>query len=79
MTPKQKARVWLKFSDEQGGAIPVSLAAELLNITPQGVHSAIGHRKLQTVKWCGLNYVGLKSVQDYRWRQSRKFRDNGHV
>ena len=78
MTDREKATVFLDYSERQNGVIPVSLAAVLLRITPQGVCSAIHRQKISALKWKGNFYCGRKSVDKYRWHNSSKFKDNAN-
>ena len=79
-TPTQQAEVrgYERFLDEQNGVYPATYAAQVLRISMQALHMAAkaGHIKYYEVGKKRL--YGLKSVRDYRWLKSRKFRDNGN-
>ena len=64
---------FLTFQRNQGGVLPVSLAAEKLRVTPQAVHRAIKVGDLAYITACGRLYCGLKSVEDYRWTVARNW------
>ena len=77
MDERERARLFMKFADEQEHAVPCSLAAVYLKMTQQGVYAAGERGRLKKFVWKGKNFYGWKSIKDYRWMTSRKFKDNG--
>jgi|GEM_PF-6489944 len=65
--------------DEQGGLYPPCVVMARLRLSASGLQAARVRGKLRFTKLAGTYYYGKKSVSDYRWTISRKFKDSGVV
>ena len=77
-TQYAEVRGYERFLEEQNGVYPATYAAQVLKISLQALHMAAKSGHIKYFKVGNKRLYGLKSVRDYRWFKSRKFRDNGN-
>jgi hypothetical protein len=65
-----------RFAAEQGGTYTSQMVCAFLKLTIQGVDYAARTGGLKYVCFGRNRFYGKKSVQNYRWSLSRKFKDN---
>jgi hypothetical protein len=65
-----------RFAMEQGGTYTAQMVAAFLKLTLQGVDYAARTGGIKFVNYGRNRFFGKKSVIDYRWSLSRKFKDN---
>jgi len=65
--------------EEQGGLYPPCVVLKRLRLSTSGLQAARDRGKIKATRLAGTWYYGKKSVSDYRWNVSRKFRDSGVV
>lgn len=65
-----------RFAEEQGGTYTAQMVCAFLKLTLQGVDYAARTGGLKFICYGRNRFFGRKSVFNYRWSLSRKFKDN---
>lgn len=65
-----------RFAEEQGGIYTAQMVCAFLKLTLQGVDYAARTGGLKFICYGRNRFFGRKSVINYRWSLSRKFKDN---
>lgn len=65
-----------RFAEEQAGTYTAQMVCAFLKLSLQGVDYAARTGGLKFICYGRNRFFGRKSVQNYRWSLSRKFKDN---
>lgn len=70
MSLEDRMAEFTRVAQGKGGLIPVTAAAELLQISRQRVYELINSQRLERIQYCGVAFITGRSIRD--WRESEK-------